>query len=164
MVNEITDAVKHAASTGDLAALRQLLDTHGVAVVRGDDNPGELTTLHWAAATGNVETVRFLMDLPIGADPCAARGNNFTPLHAAAMHGHTEVCETLLAAGADVNAQTNPQGYAPLHSAAFAGHVETIRVLLDYGANRELLNYRGERPVDTARRTGQAEAVRMLEV
>ena len=79
------------------------------------------------------------------------------------MQGHASVCEVLLGVGAGVNVQTDPQGYAPLHSAAFAGHVEAIRVLLAHGANRELVNYRGERPTDTARRTGQTEAVRVLE-
>ena len=69
----------------------------------------------------------------------------------------------LLRAGAEVNIQTNPQGYTPLHSAAFAGHIEAIQVLLAHGANRGLVNYRGGRPADTASRTGKAEAVRVLE-
>ena len=72
------------------------------------------------------------------------------------------MCEVLLEAGAGVDVQTNPQGYSPLHSAAFAGHVEAIRVLLAHGADRTLTNYRGERPADTARRTGQGEATRLL--
>ena len=79
------------------------------------------------------------------------------------MQGYAAVCEVLIGAGAEVNVQTNPQGYAPLHSAAFAGHVEAIRVLLAHGADRGLANYRSELPADTARRTGQAEAVRVLE-
>jgi ankyrin repeat protein len=79
------------------------------------------------------------------------------------MQGHAAVCEMLLAAGAGVNVQTDPQGFAPHHSAAYAGHVEAIWVLLAHGANRTLENYHGERPSDTARRTGQAEAVRVLE-
>jgi ankyrin repeat protein len=79
------------------------------------------------------------------------------------MQGHAGVCEVLLQTGADVNVQTNPQGYAPLHSAAFAGHIDAIRVLLAHGADRNLLNYRSERPADTARRTGQLAAVEVLE-
>jgi cytohesin len=163
MADELAEAVKKAAMTGDVAALRQLVATHGGPAVRLDGDSAELTALHWAAASGSIEAVRFLLAPPVGADPRATRNNNFTPLHAAAMQGHAAACEVLLEAGAGVNVQTDPQGYAPLHSAAFAGHVEAIRVLLAHGANRELVNYRRERPADTARRTGQSEAVAMLE-
>ena len=163
MADELAEAVKKAAVAGDAAALRQLVATHGGPAIRLDGDSAELTALHWAAASGSVEAVRFLLGPPVGADPRAARNNNFTPLHSAAMQGHAAVCEVLLGAGADVNVRTNPQGYAPLHSAAFAGHIAAIRVLLAHGADRGLVNYRGERPADTARRTGQAEAVRVLE-
>jgi ankyrin repeat protein len=47
--------------------------------------------------------VRFLLASPVGADPRAARNNNFTPLHSAAMQGHAAVCEILIGAGAEVN-------------------------------------------------------------
>lgn len=163
-MSEFGEAVKKAAIAGDVAALTQLVAAHGGRAVRMDGDPMELTALHWAAASGSVEAVRFLLAPSVEADPQAARGNNFTPLHSAAMQGHAAVCEVLLAAGAGVNVQTDPQGYAPLHSAAFAGHVEAIRVLLAHGADRGLVNYRNERPADTARRTGQTEAVRLLEV
>lgn len=159
----LTDTVKNAATAGDVAALKQLVAVHGASAVRLDENPEELTALHWAAASGVIEAVNYLLSPPVQADPRATRSNHFSPLHAAAMKGHAEVCEALLKAGAEVNVQTDPQGYAPLHSAAFAGHIEAIRVLLAYGADRGLVNYRGERPADTARRTGQMEAVRVLE-
>jgi ankyrin repeat protein len=163
MAGALAEAVKSAALAGDVAALTRLVAAHGAALVRLDDNPEELTALHWAAASGHLDAVNFLLAPPVQADPRAARGNNFTPLHSAAMQGHAAVCEVLLKAGASVNVQTNPQGYAPLHSAAFAGHLAAIRVLLAHGADRGLVNYRNERPADTARRTGQAEAVRLLE-
>ncbi len=163
MADRIAIAVQAAAKAGDVATLTRLVADHGGLAVRLDGDPGELTALHWAAASGVVDAVRYLLASPVLADPRAARNNDFTPLHSAAMLGHAAVCEALLEAGADVNAQTRPQGYAPLHSAAFAGHVEAIRVLLAHGADRGLLNYRGERPADTACRTGQAEAVQVLE-
>jgi cytohesin len=162
MAIEIDEAVRNAAATGNATALKELVALHGPMSVRLDDDPAELTALHLACASGSVEAVRFLLSPPILADACAVRNNNFTPLHAAAMQGHATICEMLIGAGADVNVQTNPQGYAPLHSAAFAGHVEAIRVLLANGADRTLVNYRNEQPSDTARRTGQTEAVRAL--
>ncbi len=159
----IEEVVNKAAIAGDVAALKQLCDAHGRAIVCLDADPMELTSLHLAAASGNVEAVQFLLSPSVAADPRAARNNNFTPLHSAAMQGHAAVCEVLIAAGADVNAQTNPQQYAPLHSAAFAGHINAINVLLSHGADRQLVNYRNERPADTARRTGSTEAVEVLE-
>ncbi|MBL8817726.1 MAG: ankyrin repeat domain-containing protein [Planctomyces sp.] len=163
MTFAIHEAVRIAAFTGNVAAIKELVAEHGPALVRLDTDPDELTTLHLASAGGHVEVVQYLLSPPVQADPCAARNNNFTPLHSAAMHGHSLVCEMLIKAGADVNTQTNPQGYAPLHSAAFAGHVATIELLLRNGANRTLLNYRDEEPADTARRTGQAKAAELLD-
>jgi ankyrin repeat protein len=163
MGDQIADAVEAAAKVGDVETLGRLVADHGGPAIRLDGDPGELTALHWAAASGVVDAVKYLLAPPVLADPRAARNNEFTPLHSAAMLGHADVCEILLKAGANVNAQTQPQGYAPLHSAAFAGHVDAIRVLLAHAADCGLLNYRGERPADTARRTGQAEAVKVLE-
>lgn len=159
----LREQVEAAATAGDCAAIATLVDRLGAAVVRLDAQPDELTTLHYAAGGGNAGLVAYLLSDAVGADSRAARKNAFTPLHAAAMNGHTEACGLLLDAGADINAQTQPQGYAPLHSAAFAGHVETIKLLLRRGANPQLRNYRGETPAATARRTGQQEAVRLLD-
>lgn len=162
MKNEITEAVNSAVMAGDIAALEKLVSSHGGAAVRADDDPEELTALHLAAASGNIDTVKFLLAPPVSADPAAPRNNNFTPLHSAAMQGHAAVCKLLIDVGSPVNAQTAPQGYAPLHSAAFAGHIEAIEVLLEHGADVTIRNYRNERPADTARRTNQSEAARLL--
>jgi cytohesin len=164
MAEVLKGEILQAATAGDVAALGRLVVTAGAAAVRLDDDPNELTTLHLAAATGQLEAVNYLLSPDVGADPRAARMNNFTPLHSAAMKGHAAVCEALLRAGAAVNVQTNPQGYAPLHSAAFAGHMDAIRVLLAHGGDRTLVNYRGERPADTAKRQGQSEAAQLLTV
>lgn len=163
MADGFEHAVINSAMNGDTEALRQLVARAGASAVRLDGDPEELTALHWAAVGGHVEAVEYLLSQDVGADPRAARNNHFTPLHSAAMEGHAGVCEMLLRAGAEVDAQTDPQGYAPLHSAAFAGHLDAIRVLLAHGADRTLTNYRGERPADTARRQRQLAAAKFLE-
>jgi hypothetical protein len=138
-----------AAIQGDLEFLR---NEHAKgASVLADGDPGELTTLHWACAGGQVGVVEWLLG-ECGADASAKRNNAYTPLHSAAMGGHSAVVMRLLAAGADVNAQTDPQGYAPLHSAAFGGHFDTVRLLVENGARTDLRNYRNETPADTATR------------
>lgn len=57
-----------------------------------------------------------------------------TSQHYASCSGHTHVCRLLLAAGADVNAQT-PGGVVPLHRSAYCGHTEVVQLLLQHKAN-----------------------------
>jgi hypothetical protein len=46
MANGLADMVKNAALAGDVAAIEQLVATHGGAAVRLDGDPAELTALH----------------------------------------------------------------------------------------------------------------------
>jgi uncharacterized protein len=161
--SELRCAVLEAAERGDLQLLRTLAAAYGTAVVSLEQNSEELTTLHHAAAAGRLEVVLYLLSPAIRANARAAHANRWTALHAAAMHGHTDICRALLDAGADIDAHTEPQMYVPLHSAAFAGHLATIGLLLERGANRGLQNYRGETPAETAHRTGQHEAGALIE-
>ena len=163
MIDSIKDSVKKSAAADQVVAMTELVSTYGAADVLMEADPDELTALHLAAGSGALGVVEYLLSDPIGADSRAARINNFTPLHAAAMNGHATVCQALLRAGACANVQTKPQGYTPLHSAAFAGHVEAIQVLLSHGAKREFCNYRDEKPVDTALRQGKVEAALLLD-
>lgn len=158
-----TEQVMNAAQWGDVEGMRALLGEHGSRAVRADQDPEALTTLHWACATGSEEMVGFLLSDAVGADAGALRDNNFSPLHAAAMNGHAEICRMLLEAGANPDVQTDPQGYCPLHSAAWAGHLTAIRVLLEHRARKDLLNYHGETPAQTAARQQQSAAAREIE-
>jgi cytohesin len=84
------------------------------------------------------------------------------PIHAAAMQGHSEACDRLLAAGADPNVQTQPQGYTSLHSASWGGHLDAVKILWKFGARKDLKNYRNESPEDTADRQGHVQVVDTL--
>lgn len=57
-----------------------------------------------------------------------------TPLHLAALQGHTGLVKLLEAAGADVRAK-DEHGMTPLHKAAVQGHRETAAELLAHGAH-----------------------------
>jgi len=56
-----------------------------------------------------------------------------TPLHWAALRGHEEVVETLIANDADVNAK-DKDGFTPLHFAISNGHKKVARILEGAGA------------------------------
>ena len=69
MPEDPNDAIVRAATAGDAVALARLVADHGAAAVRLDGDPAELTALHWAAASGSVEAVRFLLAPPVGGGP-----------------------------------------------------------------------------------------------
>lgn len=86
-----TDVIQRAVIEGDLRLLHQLKE-QGTNVLL-DQQASELTALHFAAAAGRIDVLEFL--LKSGADPKALRQNNFSTLHAAAMHGHTGIVDIL---------------------------------------------------------------------
>jgi len=93
-----------ACRTGDLAALKDLLDHHPALV--GERTPEGSTALH--QAVGHPEALRLLLER--GADPNTRDvGDNALPLHGAAGAGPLESVRALLDAGSDVN------GFGDLH-------------------------------------------------
>jgi ankyrin repeat protein len=99
-----------------------------------------------AAVVGdNVEAVQALLAAGFEVDKRYPIVNGFndghTPLLVACREGHVEIAETLIKAGADVNAVEPTFGAVPLHKAVYSGHVEITRLLVEQPAIK--LNYRG---------------------
>jgi hypothetical protein len=117
----------------------------------GDGEP-ELTLdqmrLVAASRNGNGPAIQSLINK--GVNPNFVGGDGQTPLHAAAMYGQLNALNVLIAAGADINAQSRkippicPR--TPLHAAAsslsapLARRCDCARRLLQLGANARLLN------------------------
>ncbi|GFT59936.1 hypothetical protein NPIL_499291 [Nephila pilipes] len=72
-----------------------------------------------------------------------------TPLHIAAVFGHTKVIETLIKLGADVDFK-NKEGNTPLHIAAIHGKLDVIEMLLEAGANINSDNHKRITPLHSA--------------
>ena len=109
-----------------LASLRLLLEA-GANPNAKDEGDGDATPLHYACDADDTERVRLL--LAHGADPNALWWDEQTALFYAKS---AEVAEMLLAAGADVNAESL-DCYRPIHEANAA----VTRVLLAHDAEVE---------------------------
>jgi ankyrin repeat protein len=90
---------------------------------------------------------------------CNYTGN--TPLSTAADYGYKEICELLIAHGADVNA-TNLYGESPLTLIASKGHFEICELLIQNGANINALNHRGIPALSVAAEKGNNEICELL--
>lgn len=76
----------------------------------------------------------------------------------ASLQGLTEVCEQLIAKGADVN----KTGWAPLHYAATHGHLAVMTLLLDHHAYIDAASPNGTTPLMMAAHYGTPAAVKLL--
>jgi ankyrin repeat protein len=92
------------ARSGNADAVRLLLA--GDADVNAKEPSQNQTALMWAAAEHHPDVVRRLIEAK--ADLRARTKNGFTPLHFAAREGDIESARLLLAAGLDINTQSQP--------------------------------------------------------
>jgi ankyrin repeat protein len=110
-------------------------------------------------ANPNINTMGFTpFLLAAGVDPAGRTGGGGAP--------NTAIMDLLIQHGADVNAQVtgtrtysmrisyNPppdkEGASALHEAAQAGRTDLVRYLLQKGANPELVDANGKKPIDLA--------------
>jgi uncharacterized protein len=147
---------------GNLARVRELLDAHPDAL--NGRAPWNETAIEAATQMGNKPILDFLIGrgapvdfftacvlgrvddvaAQLAADPtrAGARGVHDLPaLYFAAIGGNLAVAESLLAAGADVNARA--ESAAPIHGAVMGGSADMIKLLLDRGADPSLPDYMG---------------------
>ncbi len=127
------------------------------SVARADDSESPLMA---AAATGDVARVKALLSQ--GAD-VSATDEKFgsSALGWAALEGHKEIVELLLANKADVNGR-NGSGGTPLFGAVVNGHTEVVEVLVAHGANVNATGYSGGTPLETAAWKGHKGIVEVL--
>jgi ankyrin repeat protein len=113
-----------------------------------------------AARNGDLEKVKTLLkdhpDLVSSKDSIGQ-----TPLHWAAVGGHKDVVELLLANKADVNAKAN-NGVTPLHWAAVRGHKDVAELLLASKANVDAKANNGVTPLHWAAVGGHKDVAELL--
>jgi ankyrin repeat protein len=119
-------------------------------------------SLHEAAATGDIDLVRSLIEKGIDID---GREDTFlkTALHHAVLNGHKNVVACLLDIGADVDAKDSWPA-TPLQYAAEKGFKEIAKLLIDHGADLNAARGypAGDRSLHSAIRAGHKDIVELL--
>ncbi|TQN67000.1 Serine/threonine-protein phosphatase 6 regulatory ankyrin repeat subunit B [Colletotrichum shisoi] len=91
-----------------------------------------------------IEILSFYLDHGLIDDVDTRANDGYTPLHFAAVEGHTNAVKFLCARGCDVNART-AKGSSPLHLAAKYKRLEAAKALIEAGC-KSSLDSAGMRP------------------
>lgn len=165
--------LQQAASRGDVAGVRLLLDRGADPNVAGRDT----TPLGAAAYEGHVEVVQLLLARGAEANPtlpASRMEGNGAPLAMALARARgvptadserrrLEVAGLLLDRGAEIDARDR-QDRTVLHATAFRGHLRAVELLLAHGATIDPVDALGQTPLHLAVREGHvAVAARLLD-
>jgi ankyrin repeat protein len=153
-----------------VAAYRgQILAMRALAAAGADPNALEndrydIVTI--AAVANDLPTLKAALEIGCKATNITSRYDG-TALIAAAHLGHAEVVRELIRAGAPLN-HVNNLGWTAVIEAIVLGdgganHQATLRHLVDAGADLNLADRNGTRPLGLARGRGYAAMVKMLE-
>ena len=119
------------------------------------------TPLHVAAAVGQYECAKQLLD--VGMNPDVTAGpEKATPLIIATEVNHPNLIELLTDHKADVNAAMATNGYCALHKASSNNHMHAARALIDKGADINKQSNFGYAPLHMAASAGSKEVVDLL--
>ncbi|XP_051546305.1 ankyrin repeat domain-containing protein 27-like isoform X3 [Myxocyprinus asiaticus] len=95
----------------------------------------------------------------LGVNSSSADG--FTPLHVAALHGHTALLSLLTRHGANINVRNN-QSVTPLHLACQNSHIQVVSALLECNAKLNKKDHYGNTPLIHACLKGHLEIATVL--
>ncbi|KAF0698896.1 hypothetical protein As57867_010456, partial [Aphanomyces stellatus] len=157
--NEQKKKIAEAINKGDAKRVREL-------VAKGVPNInkllGDVALLHIAAAKGNVDILKVLLDSGATVDVAAgeAKDRN-TPLIIASSNGHLDAAKLLVERGAKLTA-ANKNNNTPLLAAVAESRVEVVLFLLGAGADVNVRNTEGKSPLLYATDKGNADIVKAI--
>lgn len=152
-----TQPLLNAAESGDLTAIRKLLNSSSNIDIR---DACLWTPLMKAALNGHLETTRQLIEA--GADLNLTDKGGYSALMLAASNNHAEVVNLLLKAGADPNQVEMTEGFSALIWAVKLGHIETVNRLLASTADRSIRDFDGKSALDWALEEKRGELITLL--
>ncbi|XP_051843185.1 ankyrin repeat domain-containing protein 42 isoform X3 [Antechinus flavipes] len=149
----IHDAVK----AGDVKQLAEIVES-GINI-NEVDVLHKFTPLHWAAHSGSLECLHWL--LWHGADIKSVTPGGWTAAHIAAIRGQDACMQALIMNGADLSTQ-DVRGCTPSHLAATHGHSYTLQVMLRSGVDPNASDKCDWKPVHYASFHGRLGCLQLL--
>lgn len=126
--------VNTAAYKGQLRILKMLVEKYN-AKIFATDGMGR-TPLHFAARSGDIDCVNYLLDVGLHCRNADNVGNNI--LHYACSGGSVEIVRRILKL--DPTTLEDYAPWSPLHWACRAGDSELIRLLLSHGIHSSVVH------------------------
>jgi len=153
--HNLNEQLWHVVGPGNIAEVEALLN-------RGADpnystHDGR-TAVHRACLLNCLDQLKVLIGG--GGSLASTDGDRETPLHLAALKGHTAIVEFMLDLGVD--AQSVSDYGTPLDRAAYGGHTTTVATLLNAGVPATTRNHWGRTPLHEACKYGRIEVARLL--
>ncbi|XP_046895295.1 ankyrin repeat and SAM domain-containing protein 1A isoform X2 [Hypomesus transpacificus] len=128
-----------AARTGNLAAVEKLLSGKRQSTGSGSGSSGTGGGGNSGGHGASSHPLSSLLSIWRGPNVNCVDSTGYTPLHHAALNGHSEVVEVLLRNEALTNIADN-KGCYPLHLAAWKGDQRIVRLLIHQGPSHPKLN------------------------
>nr|XP_057906752.1 ankyrin repeat and SAM domain-containing protein 1A isoform X3 [Doryrhamphus excisus] len=128
-----------AARTGNLAAVEKLLSGKRQSAGIGGGSYGTGGSGNSGGHAASSHPLSSLLSIWRGPNVNCVDSTGYTPLHHAALNGHSEVVELLLRNEALTNIADN-KGCYPLHLAAWKGDERIVRLLIHQGSSHPRLN------------------------
>ncbi|XP_058519648.1 ankyrin repeat domain-containing protein 42 isoform X1 [Ochotona princeps] len=150
-------SIHDAVRAGDVKQLSEIVE-RGTSI-NEVDVLHKFTPLHWAAHSGSLECLHWL--LWHGADIMQVTSKGWTAAHIAAIRGQDACMQALIINGANLSAQDD-RGCTPLHLAATHGHSFTLQIMLRSGVDPSVADKREWRPVHYATFHGRLGCLQLL--
>ncbi|XP_056240787.1 ankyrin repeat and SAM domain-containing protein 1A-like isoform X5 [Seriola aureovittata] len=128
-----------AARTGNLAAVEKLLSGKRQSAGTGSGSSGTGGSSNSGGHGASSHPLSSLLSIWRGPNVNCVDSTGYTPLHHAALNGHSEVVEALLRNEALTNIADN-KGCYPLHLAAWKGDEHIVKLLIHQGPSHPKLN------------------------
>ncbi|KAG8454915.1 hypothetical protein GDO86_001220 [Hymenochirus boettgeri] len=151
-------SVQQLAAQGELTQLKEYLLKDNTLINHPDERG--FTPLMWAAAFGEIETVRYLLEME--ADPHILAKERESALSLASTGGYSDIVTLLLDKKVDINIY-DWNGGTPLLYAVRGNHVKCVEVLLERGADLTMEADSGYTPMDLAVALGYKKVQQVIE-